>query len=163
MGFEMIIFEINEIVIDKKAGKVTIPVKTILEKLDKKGKTKIAFPAFLTKEEVEHEYSPKLSGINFRTWLSMNFEQNKTGKRTLNVYSKLLNDLADLAEKYGPADLNEAIDRCNRPETCTIPYLKAILRNMKIKQDEINKEVRYDNEKEESYQRSIENAVKRYM
>ena len=158
----MIVFEDNEVVFAcKETGKLTlsIPIKTILDKLKKKAKVKFPSPYF-SKEDVDHEYFPKLSGVNFSTWLSMNFEQTKSGKRSLSVYSKILNDLVSLLEEYGIEQLNDAIFRCNIPQKCTIAYLKAILRNRSNNNKNDNKKVQSC---DPSYQRSIEHAIKQIM
>lgn len=156
----MIIFKDNEVVFAcNETGKLTlsIPVKTILGKLKKKGRSKVKFLSpYLSQEDVEREYYPKLSGVNFSAWLSMNFEQTKSGKRSITVYAKILHDLVELVEEYSPEQLNDAILRCNIPQRCTVAYLKAILRN----RSNGHKKVQSENL---SYQRSIEHAIKQIM
>ena len=59
----------------------------------------------------------------------MNFEQTTDRKRMLTTYASLLENLSWLAQTYGKALLNKALDRCDVPRKCTIGYVKAILRN----------------------------------
>jgi len=151
----MIVFEEREVVFDYDDAngklRLSIPIETILEKL---GKRKIKYVSgYYSKKSVEQAYFPKLSGVDFHMWVSMNFEQTKSRKRSLNVYAKLLNDLAKLREAYGPAQLNDAMVKCNTPLKCTIAYLKAILRNNN------RKEMQNDGK----YQKNIERAIRRLM
>jgi hypothetical protein len=125
----------------------------------RKGNCKINSTAYFSKEDVEQEYFPKLTGVDFKIWLSMNFEQTKSGKRSLNVYAKILKDLVSLTEKYGASQLNDALLRCNTPQKCTTAYVKAILRN----RNNDHKQVQHDDIKERVYQRSIGEALKRFV
>jgi hypothetical protein len=151
----MIVFEEKEVVFDYDDAngklKLSIPIEVILKKL---GKRKIKYKSgYYTKEDVEQAYFPKLSGVDFHIWISMNFEQTKSQKRSLNVYAKLLKDLVKLREAYGPDRLNDAMIKCNTPLKCTIAYLKAILRNNNPK------EMKNDGK----YQKNIESAIRRFM
>jgi len=157
MEVKMIVLEDAEVFFeyDMATGKlkIKVPIKTVLEKLP----AKVTYlSGYCSKEEVESEYFPKLSGVDFHMWLSMNFEQTKTKKRSLNVYAKVLGDLLKLAEKYDCNQLNEAISKCNTPEKCTIAYLCAILRNNGKKGGE-------DGTRDGKYERSISEAVSRFM
>jgi len=151
----MIVFEEREVVFDYDDAngklKLSIPIKMILEKL---GKRRIKYlSGYYSKEDVEQAYFPKLSGVDFHLWVSMNFEQTKSQKRSLNVYAKLLKDLVKLREAYGPDQLNDAMIKCNTPGKCTIAYLKAILHNNN------RKEMQNDGK----YQKNIENAIRPFM
>ena len=151
----MIVFEEKEVVFDydDTSGKLKlcIPIKKILEKL---GNGKIKYlSGYYSKKEVDQAYFPKLTGVEFHMWLAMNFEQTKSQKRSLNVYAKLLADLVKLTETYGRSQLNDAINKCNTPEKCTIAYLKAVLRNT------VRKEIKIDDQ----YQKDIETATKQFM
>jgi len=169
----MIVFEDKEVEFncDDATGKliIRIPVRTVLDKLAGKN-LKVEYQSgYSSKEEVEREYFPKLSAVNFHMWLVMNFEQTKTHKRSLNVYAKLLSDLLQLAEKYGVWQLNDAILKCNTPEKCTIAYLCAILKNNKLKEN--GKNAGRDSHqnipavvgKDGNYQASLAEAVNRFM
>ncbi len=160
----MVVFEEREVEFDynENSGKLTlsIPVKTVLEKLNKKMKLKVKISSCsFSKEDVEKTYYPRLAGVDFYTWLAMNFECTKSGKRSLNVYERILKDLVSLAQKYGVEWLNDAISRCSTPPKCTIPYLKAILGNRR----KDVKEAQNGDDRDNSYQRSVEAAVKRIV
>lgn len=158
----MIVFEDQEVVFDydDATGKLLlrIPIETVMEKLQK-GKSMINSTVYFSKEDVEQQYFPKLSGVDFKIWLSMNFEQTQSGKRSLNVYAKILKDLVSLTEKYGPSQLNDALLKCNTPKKCTTAYVKAILRN----RNNDHKQVQHDDSKERGYQRRIGEALKRFV
>ena len=156
----MISFEEKEVIFEcnEATGKLKLSISTdiIMEKLKKVG-GKVSFKLpYISREDVEKEYFPKLSKVNYSTFLAMNFEQTKSKKRSLFVYARILNDLVDMVEKYGPDQVNEAISKCNIPKKCTIPYLKAILGNNQSNYRESPKDDRI-------YQRNIEEALRHFM
>ena len=104
-----------------------IALKTVLCKFPSNHKVKIC--RWDSKAAVEAEFFPRLSGVRFENWIAMNFEQTTDGARMLTTYASLLENLSWLAQTYGKAHLNEALDRCDVPRKCTIVYVKAILRN----------------------------------
>ena len=108
----MIEFEERDVVFDFDDSiatlKIKIPISIVMKRLKQKERTvKYSLP-HLSKEEIEQEYFPRLSGVNFQYWISMNFDQSTSGKRSLNTYAKILKDLVELAEKYNIANLNNA-------------------------------------------------------
>ena len=165
----MIVFEDSEVEFDcgDSTGKliIRIPIKTVLDKLPSK-KLKAEYIGYSSQEDIEHEYFPKLSGVDFQVWLSMNFEQSKSRKRSLSAYAKLLNDLLKLAEKYGLYQLNEAMSKCKMPEKCTIAYLQAILKNnnqKEIQNGSCGKKETKVVRDISNYRESIAEAVGRFM
>jgi len=104
-----------------------IALKTVLGKFPRNYKVKIC--RWESKEAVESQYFPRLSGVRFENFIAMNFEQTKDGARMLTTYARLLEDLSGLAGIYGKAKLNEALSRCDVPRKCTIGYVKAVLKN----------------------------------
>jgi len=120
--------EVQVMIGDDNSLVYSIPLKTVLSKLPaRKGSVKFAQQS---KEQIDSEYSGRLEGVKMlQSWLEMNFENNKTGKRSMKVYEKLLSELADFAERYGNAALDTAMSKCREPRQCTIPYLRAILKN----------------------------------
>ncbi len=104
-----------------------IALKTVFCKFPRNHKVKIC--RWDSKAAVEAEFFPRLSGVRFEKWIAMSFEQTTDRKRMLTTYASLLENLSWLAQTYGKALLNKALDRCDVPRKCTIGYVKAILRN----------------------------------
>ena len=157
----MVVFEDHEVMFDCDLVtgklKISISIKTILKKLPKNMSKTVQISQPVSQEEIEKEYFPKLSGITFKKWLLMNFEINKTGRRSIRMYENLLSNLVELCQKYGVYQLNEAISKCYTPERCTIPYLKAILRNQN------NYQQKEGAVRDGKYQNKIEKALNRFV
>jgi len=115
---------------------VYIPREVLVDALKKQVDTVKVEPEYLSREDVEKKYFPKMKklGINpveMISFVAKNHQKYKSddGPR-LTVYSKLLSDIISLTEKYGSNMVNQAFTAVKTPSTATIPYLKGIIRNI---------------------------------
>ncbi len=138
--------------------RISIPISTVHSKLPRNKKVKIC--RHTSRESVEAEFFPRLVGVRFKNWMAMNFESTKNGSRMLSTYANILENLCLLVEKHGKNRLNEALSKCNDPKKCTIPYVKAVLKNGQSSFEKRRRTVKMD---ENSYLNRIEESAARFM
>lgn len=125
-----IVFSDDEIRMEEENGrlKICVPLATVLAKLPDTAKVK-ADTAYRSREEADAAFTEKLSGVCCRSFLEKNLAKTASGKRSMGVYTAMLDALAELTAKYGQMSMNAALAMCLEPRQCTIPYLKAVLKN----------------------------------
>lgn len=114
---------------------VYIPREVIVKSLKKQPGHVAIKPVYLTRQDVERDFflyfkEKGLSPAALNTFIFLNANRNKTGKKLLTAYAKLLDEIKQLLDKYGSQMLNEALLVPKDSSLATISYLKGILRNM---------------------------------
>ncbi len=108
---------------------IRVPLSVVAGKLPQNdGKVKAGY-TFATKAEVDEQYEESLEGTNWKNWIALNFEQTKSGTRTIRMYGKLCEGLSVLVRKYGQERVRSAMAKCLEPRQATLPYVQTIINN----------------------------------
>jgi len=132
--------EILDMVADPDGSnlRIYISLDVIMSKI---GTPKVTASApYQTIDEMYAVFMPKFAKFGVQSdlvkmFLSLNCQQTKSGKRSINKLLAILQQMLTLANLYGPK-LNEALGACSVPRHGNIAYIKEILKNRtKMAQD----------------------------